>query len=413
MSSIVEAEVREVSANVRAPADRRAYRMASLDILRGLVIVVMALDHVRDYLMTGSTQDPTFDPTTGPLLFATRWITHLCAPTFVFLSGVSAGLMARRKDPADLARFLLLRGLWLIAVEVLIVSTASSFSPTGIADLGGRTYVGLQVIWAIGASMVVLAGVQHLGPRACLVIGSIIVLGHNLLDPVWPAGMTRGSAAPLWTVLHAREIYEVGPFSIFFSYPLLPWIGVMLVGYASVPLFDGAASVRDPRLKRIGLALLLGFIVLRAIDQYGDPHHWHFLPGKPLPGVMSFLATTKYPPSLLYLLMTLGVAAIICAYAGRLRGGLREVLVTFGRAPFAFYVAHLYLIHTLAILLGAAQGFATSQFLTHYRYFPKGYGVGLGGVYLAWVAVVAIVYPLCRWISALKSRRTDWWLSYI
>ena len=413
MSSIVEAEVREVSANVRAPADRRAYRMASLDILRGLVIVVMALDHVRDYLMTGSTQDPTFDPTTGPLLFATRWITHLCAPTFVFLSGVSAGLMARRKDPAELARFLLLRGLWLIAVEVLIVSTASSFSPIGIADLGGRTYVGLQVIWAIGASMVVLAGVQHLGPRACLVIGSIIVLGHNLLDPVWPAGMTAGSAAPLWTVLHVRQIYEVGPFSIFFSYPLLPWIGVMLVGYASAHLFDGTASARDARLKRIGLALLLGFIVLRAIDQYGDPHHWHFLPGKPLPGVMSFLATTKYPPSLLYLLMTLGAAAIICAYAGRLRGGPREVLVTFGRAPFAFYVAHLYLIHTLAILLGAAQGFATSQFLTHYRYFPKGYGVGLGGVYLAWVAVVAIVYPLCRWISALKSRRTDWWLSYI
>ncbi|HKD76038.1 MAG TPA: heparan-alpha-glucosaminide N-acetyltransferase domain-containing protein, partial [Ktedonobacterales bacterium] len=179
--------------------------MASLDILRGLVIVVMALDHVRDYLMTGSTQDPTFDPTAGPLLFATRWITHLCAPTFVFLSGVSAGLMARRKDAADLARFLLLRGLWLIAVEVLIVSTASSFSPTGIPDLGGRTYVGLQVIWAIGASMVVLAGVQYLGSRACLVIGSTIVLGHNLLDAVWPAGMTHGSPAPIWTVLHARE----------------------------------------------------------------------------------------------------------------------------------------------------------------------------------------------------------------
>src|SRR5215831_579496 len=259
MNAIAEVEVRGVVADVRVPADRRAYRLMSLDILRGLVIVVMALDHVRDYLMTGSTQEPTFDPTTEPLLFATRWITHLCAPTFVFLSGVSAGLMARRKDSADLARFLLLRGLWLIAVEILIVSTASSFSPTGIADLGGRTYIGLQVIWAIGASMVVLAGVQHLGPRACLLIGSVIVLGHNLLDAVWPPGMTGGSAAPLWTVLHAREIYEVGAFSVFFSYPLLPWIGVMLVGYASVPLFDGRASVRDTRLKRIGLALLMGF----------------------------------------------------------------------------------------------------------------------------------------------------------
>ena len=413
MNAIAEVEVRDIPAGVRVLADRRAYRMASLDILRGLVIVLMALDHVRDYLMMGSTQDPTFDPSTGPLLFATRLVTHLCAPTFVFLSGVSAGLMARRRDPPELARFLLLRGLWLIAAEALIVSTASSFSPTGIAQLGGHTYIGLQVIWAIGASMVVLSGMQYLGPRACLVIGSIIILGHNLLDAVWPAGMTAGSAAPLWTVLHVRQIYEVGPFSIFFSYPLLPWIGVMLVGYASVPLFDGRASVRDARLKRVGLALLMGFIVLRAVDLYGDPHHWHSQPGRAAAGVMSFLATTKYPPSLLYLLMTLGAAAIICAYAERVRGGVREVLVTFGRAPFVFYVAHLYLIHTLAILLGVVQGFAGPQFLTRFSYFPKGYGVGLAGVYLAWLAVVAILYPLCRWVSALKSRRTDWWLSYI
>jgi uncharacterized membrane protein len=413
MNAIADVEVRDVPANVRVPPDLRTYRLASLDILRGLVIVVMALDHVRDYLMSGSTQDPTFDPTTGPLLFATRWITHLCAPTFVFLSGVSAGLMARRKDPADLARFLLLRGLWLIAVEVLIVSTASSFSPTGIVSLGGRTYVGLQVIWAIGASMVVLAGVQCLGTRACLVIGSAIVLGHNLLDAVWPAGMTGGPVVRLWIVLHAREIYDVGPFSIFFSYPLLPWVGVMLVGYASARLFDGPASVRDARLKRIGLAMLLAFIVLRAVDLYGDPHHWHFYPDRPAASLMSFLATTKYPPSLLYLLMTLGAAAIICANADRLRSGIREVLVTFGRAPFAFYIAHLYLIHTMAILLGVALGFAVPQFLTHYRYFPKGYGVGLGGVYLAWFVVVAILYPLCRWVSALKSRRKDWWLSYV
>src|SRR5215472_6596445 len=177
MNAIAEIEVHDISAGAYMPDfDRRAYRMSSIDILRGLVIVVMALDHVRDYLMTGSTQDPTFDPTTGPLLFATRWITHLCAPTFVFLSGVSAGLMARRKNPAELARFLLLRGLWLIAVEVVIVSTAASFAPTGISDLGGRTYIGLQVIWAIGASMVALAGVQYLGARACLIIGSAIVM---------------------------------------------------------------------------------------------------------------------------------------------------------------------------------------------------------------------------------------------
>jgi len=394
-------------------SDRRAYRMTSIDILRGLVIVVMALDHVRDYVMVGSMQDPTADPTTGPLLFATRWITHFCAPTFVFLAGVSAGLMAQRKSPSNLARFLLLRGLWLVVVEVLVVSTAASFAPMGIAELGGRTYVGLQVIWAIGASMLALAGAQYLGPRACLAIGATIVFGHNLLDAVWSVGRTVGTPEPLWIVLHARQVYAVGPFSIYFSYPLLPWIGVMLVGYASASLFQGPAKLRDDRLMRIGIGLLLGFVLARAFDIYGDPHNWHFDPNNIAATAMSFLATTKYPPSLLYLLMTLGPAAIVCAFAERLRGGIRDVLVTFGRVPLAFYVAHLYLIHAGVIVLGSAQGFAAQQFLTQYRYFPKGYGVSLSGVYLIWIAVVAILYPFCRWVASVKARRTDWWLSYV
>jgi uncharacterized membrane protein len=412
MNAIAEFELRDSLIDARAAVpDRRAYRMTSIDTLRGLVIVVMALDHVRDYLMVGSTQDPTADPTSGALLFATRWITHICAPTFVFLSGLSAGLMAQRKSPADLARFLLLRGLWLIALEILVVSTAASFSPIGIAELGGRTYVGLQVIWAIGASMVVLAAAQYLGQRACLSIGAAIILGHNLLDAVSP-GVTGGPMPP-WTVLHARHVYEVGPLSIYFSYPLLPWIGVMLVGYGSVRLFQGAPQVRDERLLRVGMALLLAFILARALGAYGDPHHWHSDPNNIAATMMSFLATTKYPPSLLYLLMTLGSAAIVCVYAERLPGGIGDVLRTFGRAPLAFYVAHLYLIHTGAILLGIAQGFPLQAFLTHWRYFPKGYGVGLGALYLAWIAVVAILYPLCRWMAALKARRADWWLSYV
>ncbi len=393
--------------------DQRAYRMSSIDILRGLVIVIMALDHVRDSVMLGSMQDPTADPSTGPLLFATRWITHFCAPTFVFLAGVSAGLMAQRKSPATLARFLLLRGLWLLLVEVVLISTAASFAPLGIAELGGHTYVGLQVIWAIGASMLVLAGAQFLGPRACLAIGAVIVFGHNLLDPVWPAGSMSGAAAPLWIALHARQAVEVGPFWVYFSYPLLPWIGVMLVGYASARMFQAPPQRRDRWLLRTGIALLSAFVLLRALDVYGDPHHWHAVDGNVAATVMSFLTTTKYPPSLLYLLMTLGPAAIFCAFAERLRGRIRQVLVTFGRAPFAFYVAHLYLIHAVALALGVTQGFAAQQFLTHYRYFPKGYGVPLGGVYLVWIAVVAALYPLCRWVVLLKARRTDWWLSYV
>jgi uncharacterized membrane protein len=397
-----------------APAsDRRAYRMSSLDIVRGLVIVVMALDHVRDFVMTAAVQDPTSDPSAGPMLFATRWISHFCAPAFVFLAGTSAGLMAGRKTPAELASFLLTRGLWLIVLEVLVVSTANSFAPTGIAELGGRTYVGLQVIWAIGASMVVLAGAQFLGRRACLAIGAAIVLGHNLLDASWPAASTTGSTGPVWVALHARQLYEVGPLSIFISYPLLPWIGVMLVGYGAAGLFELPETQRNRWLVRIGIGMVIAFILVRALNVYGDPQPWKSGATGAAASVMSFLGTTKYPPSLLYLLMTLGPAAIACAYVDRLYGPIKNVLMTFGRAPLAFYVAHFYLIHVLAILLGIAQGFAAEQFFTRFRYFPEGFGVGLPGVYLIWITVVVSVYPLCRWVAAVKARRRDWWLSYV
>jgi uncharacterized membrane protein len=403
----------DVATSLQIGTDRRAYRMSSLDILRGLVIVVMALDHVRDFFMTAAVQDPTADPAASPGLFATRWITHFCAPTFVFLAGTSAGLMASRRTPAELAKFLLTRGLWLIALEVLIVSPAWSFSPAGVDGMDGRIYIALQVIWAIGASMIVLAGAQFLGRRACLGIGAVILLGHNLLDPVWPPASAADGTAPLWAVLHSRQLYDVGTFAINFAYPLLPWIGVMFVGFGAASLFELPPRTRDERLLRIGMGLVLAFILIRAVNVYGDPHPWDANHGSVTASVMSFLATTKYPPSLLYLLMTLGPAAIACAHAERLRGPIRDALVTLGRAPLAFYIAHLYLIHALTAVLGTAQGFAASQFMTHYRFFPKGFGVGLLGVYLVWIAVVVILYPLCRWVAGVKARRQDWWLSYV
>jgi uncharacterized membrane protein len=412
-STVASPPIRSTETTATPASDRRAYRMSSLDLLRGLVIVVMALDHVRDYVMAAAVQDPTADPTSGPLLFATRWITHFCAPTFVFLAGTSAGLMARRRSPAELASFLLTRGLWLIALEVLVISTAASFAPAGVDGFGGRTYVNLQVIWTIGASMVILAGAQFLGRRACLAIGAAILLGHNLLDAIWPAAMTSASTAPLWAALHSRQFYDVGLFAIFFNYPLLPWIGVMFLGYGAAGLFELPAKQRDPWLLRIGMGMVIAFILIRALNVYGDPNAWEFDPSSIAASIMSFLGTTKYPPSLLYILMTLGPAAILCAFAERFRGPIKDVLVTFGRAPLAFYLAHLYLIHAAAILLGIAQGFAAQQFLTPYRFFPKGYGVGLLGVYLIWIAVVVILYPLCRWVAAVKARRQDWWLSYV
>jgi len=395
------------------PSDRRQYRLTSIDIVRGLVILIMALDHVRDNMMMASVQDPTTDPNVSPLLFATRWITHFCAPTFVFLAGVSAGLMSCRKTPGELGRFLAQRGLWLILIEVVVISTAFSFSPTGIAELGGRTMVALQVIWAIGASMVVLSGMQFLGPRACLGAGLAIVFGHNALDAVWPPASMTSATGPLWVMLHARQAYEVGPFWVFNSYPLLPWTGIMLVGYAAARIFQTETKLRESRLVRIGGALVVGFVLLRALDVYGDPRSWHFDPDNLSASIMSFLAVTKYPPSLLYTLMTLGPAAIVCAYVDRLPGVIKNVLLQYGRVPFAFYVAHFYLIHSLCVLLGMSQGFQAQQMLTHYRFYPKGYGVGLGGVYLFWIFVVVLLYPLCRYVNAVKARRTDWWLSYL
>jgi uncharacterized membrane protein len=260
---------------------------------------------------------------------------------------------------------------------------------------------------------VVLAGAQFAGRHACLAIGAAIVLGHNLLDSVWPAASTTGTTGPLWVVLHARQVYEVGPLSIFFSYPLLPWIGVMLMGYGSAGLFELPEKRRGELLLRFGIGMVVAFVLLRALNIYGDPRAWNPDAGSTAVSVMSFLGTTKYPPSLLFLLMTLGPVAIGCAFVERLYGPVRDALATLGRAPLAFYVAHFYLIHVLAILLGIAQGFAAEQFFTRFRYFPKGFGVDLPGVYLVWIAVVVMVYPLCRWVAAVKSRRRDWWLSYV
>jgi uncharacterized membrane protein len=282
------------AATAAPTADRRAYRMSSLDILRGLVIIVMALDHVRDFVMAAAVQDPTADPNTGPLLFATRWITHFCAPTFVFLAGTSAGLMATRKSPAELASFLLTRGLWLIVLEVLVISSAWTFAPTGVGSWDGHIYWGLQVIWVIGASMVILAGAQFLGRRTCLVIGAAILLGHNLLDAFWPAASTTGSTAGVWAALHSRQLYEVGPIRIFFSYPLLPWVGVMFLGYGAAGLFELPEKQRREHLVWIGIGLIIAFLVFRSVIVYGDPSPWNSVASSTAASVLCFVVFSYY-----------------------------------------------------------------------------------------------------------------------
>jgi uncharacterized membrane protein len=241
----------------------------------------------------------------------------------------------------------------------------------------------------------------------------MLVAGHNLLDPVWPASGLFEEQWPLWVALHSQMAVRTGPFLFLFIYPVLPWIGVMLVGFGLAGVFEAPPPRRNAILLRAGLALVVAFVLLRALDIYGDPNPWQRQPGGTIATLIDFLNTTKYPPSMEFLLMTLGPAAVLCALAGRIPAIVREPLIVFGRVPFAFYVAHFLLIHLLSVLLGMLQGFRVDQLLTVFFFYPEGYGLGLPGVYAVWILVVASLYPLCRWMAAIKARRRDWWLSYV
>ena len=393
--------------------DARGYRLTSIDMLRGLVIVIMAIDHTRDFFSTAMSIDPMNDPNVGLPLALTRWITHFCAPVFVLLSGTSAGLMAARKGPAELGKFLATRGLWLIFVEIFIISTAGTFAPGGIEQLGGKTLAFMQVVSAIGASMVVLAALQFLGRKACLALGAAIVLGHNALDGHWPVSQSiLDTSPPLWAALHVSMSKVAGPFHFLFLYPLLPWLGVMLLGFGASVLFEREPPARNRALLWWGLGITAAFIVLRFIDGYGESNHWQSQ-ARGAATLIDFLNNTKYPPSLLFLTMTLGPAAIFCAFADRMHGFFKDLFVMFGRVPFAFYVAHFYLLHALSLLLGVVQGIPVADLLTFPPFYPKNYGVSLPMVYVVWVLVIVILYPFCRWVAAVKARNRAWWLSYV
>ena len=321
--------------------------------------------------------------------------------------------MTARRSPQELTRFLFTRGVWLVFVEIFIVATGETFAPFGLAQAGGLIFVPMQVIWAIGSSMIALSVLQRLGRKRCLALGAAIVAGHNLLDYVWPASKLGDQHWPFWVIFHSQMSAHYGPFFFIFIYPLLPWIGVMTLGFGISMVFELPAERRNAVLLWAGVAMTAGFIALRAARVYGDPSPWQIHAGAFSRVVISFLNTTKYPPSLEYLLMTLGPAAILCSRADRITGGLKSVLVTYGRVPFAFYVAHFYLIHALSVLLGLLQGFRLHQMMTVFLFHPDGYGLSLPGVYAVWVVVVVSLYPLCRYVAGLKARRRDGWLSYV
>jgi len=378
------------------PARRR---VDHADMLRGLVMVIMVLDHVRDYL-TNAHFDPTDLLRTDAALFFTRWITHFCAPIFIFLAGASAWIAGTRRGRQELTRFLLTRGLWLILLEFTVISFGWYFSIHW--TVGPR----LQVIWAIGASMVLLAGLIHLPRPAIAGLGLALVLGHNLFDQITPEWL--GTLAPLWYGLHVPG--DLGVVSL--RYPLIPWVGVMALGYLAGPAVFSRDWRVSRRLAEVGAILVVGFVALRGLNQYGDPS-LRFEHGDPTTLLMSFFNVTKYPPSLFYLLMTLGPGLIALAAFRGAKGRLANVFVTFGRVPFLFYVAHLYLVHSIAVAAGLAQGFPVSAMLTYFRDLPKTYGFGLPVVYLVWLGVVVALYPVCRRYAELKARSRAWWMSYL
>lgn len=376
----------------------RATRLPAIDRLRGLVIALMALDHVRDYFMSQSVS-PTDLAHTTPALFATRWITHFCAPIFIFLAGTSARLMAKRMSGEALRRFLWTRGVWLIVLEFTVVLFVWSF------NFDYRVGIVMQVIWATGVSMIVLAPLTLLPVPVIAAFAVAMIAGHNLLDSMAPEAL--GAWAPVWNILHVEGETPFG----MVVYPVVPWIGVMAAGYAFGALYENPV-VRTRACLALGACLTILFFAGRAWNGYGDPRPWS-VEHDAVFTLLSFLNVTKYPPSLWYVCMTLGPGLLLLRAFELGSGWLRTALQTLGRVPLFAYVVHIAILHLLAGLTALALGLGTSVLTQLFLFFPDAWGFGLDGVYIAWLVVLALLYPLCVWFAGVKQRRSEAWLSYL
>ena len=371
-------------------------------------MVIMALDHVRDYFHYSANFFDPADPTQSTLpIFFTRWITHFCAPAFSFLAGLSAFMVGKRKSRQQLSGYLLKRGIWLVLIELTVVNFAWYF------DVQFRTF-GLLVIWSLGISMIVLAVLVYLPLRVVLVFSCLLIAGHNLLDGVHYNGNL------LWELIHQQSFFQLSNNTqLLIGYPIVPWIAVMALGYYFGSYYDKSidASKRKKIFNIIGIAAIGLFMVLRWTNVYGNPSSWQRYDGISQ-NLISFLNPAKYPPSLQYLLMTLGAVFLFLANAEKLKGGIVNFFSTFGRVPFFYYILHLYLIHILAMIFAELTGFGWQQFiLPNWIWFVpgmQGYGFGLGVVYLVWIGVILILYPLCKKFDKYKqNHREKWWLSYL
>jgi uncharacterized membrane protein len=388
-------------------------RIESIDVLRGIVIVIMALDHVRDYFHADNFLfEPNDLSQSNPAIFFTRWITHFCAPTFVFLAGTSAFLVGKRKTKKQLSVFLLTRGLWLMLLEITVVSFAWNFNPA-------FTFTRLQVIWTIGLSMIILSAVIHLPKQVILILGLLILFCHNLLDNIHATQNTFRDF--IWAELHERKRFVIRGYTIATGYPTVPWFGIMALGYCFGQFYKKGfeAIKRKKYLLTIGGSAILLFIILRSTNIYGDKEIWSQQHSFAM-SVCSFLNVTKYPPSLLYSLMTLGVSIIFLAFSEKKPGWLGNKLIHFGRVPMFFYLLHLYLIHLLATLAIVISGRPWTDTILKFSANAKdspwlaGYGFSLIGTYIVWFSIILILYPLCKWYDKYKQdHKEKWWLSYL
>jgi len=383
-------------------------RKEYLDVIKGFIILLMCLDHVRLFLHSGSYLYNPTDPLQSSLpVFFTRWITHFCEPIFCFTAGLSAWLVGRKKTKGALSIYLLKRGLWLILAEITLVNFAWHF------DVHFHT-IFLSVFWMLGVGMIALSALIHLG-RAELLLGcSLVILGHNMLD-----GLNSGSL--LWSFLHAPDIhrYILWGRHLMIADPLLPWVAVMGLGYGlGFTLHTDLSDIHRRRLffKMSGICLT-AFVLMRMGRLYGDPKPFMVYTGITRT-LMSFFNVAKYPPSLQYLLLTLGVFFAALPIAERTKNVFSRFLSLYGRVPFFFYVVHIYVIHLLALLVAKANGWGwQAQIINIWPSFERklgGFGFNLGVVYLFWIAIISALYPLCRWFDRYKRNNPQkWWLHYL
>lgn len=381
-------------------------RIRSVDILRGIVMVIMALDHTRDYF-TNFYGDPTDLTTATTSMFFTRWITHFCAPVFIFLAGTSAYLsLAKKQNKKEASLFLLKRGIWLIIVEFTLVRTGWFYN-------FDYSLVVVQVIWAIGISMIFLSVLIQLPYKLILTIGLLMIFGHNLLDGLTATPDSFG--ATVWLFLHQGGMASLwaGNTTVII-YPIIPWIGVMATGYCFGKLLQQEKHKRNKSLYLIGGSAIVLFIILRTINIYGDPTPWD-VQDSTLKTILSFINVEKYPPSLLYLLITLSISILSMPLLEVWSGRVERFFTVFGRVPMFYYIAHIYLIHLIAIVWAFFKHVPVYYFTDNNMMFAAkpDWGFSLPVVYTVWIAVVLLLYFPCLWFMYIKLNHRKWWLSYL